>query len=352
MNGRPTLRNPPPSIVDPEGRIAFGVYDRPFATVNLDEARLRWGWFRLGRRASEWRLKQWQHFVLLLPEALLTFAIVDSKYLRVSWCHFADHAGGLHFEHERKGPLLDLGTASALWNDKTFVHAHRYRIDVDNCLTRSEHRIRMLITGDGDKAPIEADLRCLHDLEAITPLVGVLPVGGGRAAYSHKVPLPMEGTVKVGDRLLRATASDSFAILDVHKAHYPRHTWWNWATFAGRDEQDRAVALNLTSNVNRNDEHVSENGVWVDGKLEMLAPARFELEPHDPLSPWHLTTADGGVDLTFEPRGKRGEDLRLGVVRSVFQQPYGVFSGTIRAAGGMVRVKDAWGVCEDHDAIW
>ena len=352
MCGRPTLCEPPPAIVDRRGDIAFGVYGRPLRSVNLDEARLPLGWLRMGRRASELRLKEWQHFVLLLPEAMLTFAIVDSKFLRVSWCHFSDHEGKTHFEHERKGPALDLRTARELWNDRTHVSARRYRIEVDNALDRHEHRIRILIAGDGTKPSIEADLRCLHDLEQVSPLVVVLPVGRGRAAYSHKVPLPMEGTVRVGDRVLVARAADSYAILDIHKAHYPRHTWWNWATFAGRDDAGRSVGLNLTSNVNRDDARFNENAVWLDGKLETLAPARFEFDPNQPLEPWHLGTKDGAVDLTFEPRGERSEDLQLGLVRSVFHQPYGVFSGTIRCTRGVLRVKDAWGVCEDHDAVW
>ena len=352
MIGRPTLCRPPTSVVDSDARIALGVYDRPFSNVNLDDVRLPLGWLHMGRRLSRMRLKEWQHYVLLLPEAMLTFAIVDSKFLRLSWCHCAELGASQHFEHERQGATLDLRIARELWNDQTYVRSHRYRIEVDNRLGRGEHRIRMMIAADGDKAQIEADLRCVHDLNAIDPLVVVLPVGRGRAAYSHKVPLPLEGTIRVGDRVHRASQGDAFAILDIHKAHYPRHTFWNWATFAGRDEEGKAVGLNLTSNVNREDEHFNENAVWVDGKLETLAPARFELDPGDPLAPWHLTTADGAVELSFEPRGKRSENLRLGLVRSVFQQPYGVFAGTIRCAAGVLRVRDVWGVCEDHDALW
>jgi len=185
MTGRPELHPPPASIVDPHGRPAFGVYDRPFESANLDEARLPLGWVRLGRRVSSLRLKQWQHFLLLLPDAVLTFAIVDSGFLRVSWCHFADHDGRCCFEHERKGPLMGMGIARSLWKDRTFVHAHRYRIDVDNRLSAGEHEIRMLIAGDASGEAVEADLRCLHDLKAITPLVVVLPVGRGQAMYTQ-----------------------------------------------------------------------------------------------------------------------------------------------------------------------
>ncbi|HPB98960.1 MAG TPA: DUF2804 family protein, partial [Polyangiaceae bacterium] len=80
--------------------------------------------------------------------------------------------------------------------------------------------------------------------------------------------------------------------------------------------------------------------------------ARFTHDPFRSLEPWKIGTADGAVDLSFRPLGERRENLRLGLIRSVFHQPFGVFSGTIHAHGQMVRIDDAWGICEDHDALW
>jgi hypothetical protein len=352
MPDRPVPCAPPDAIVDASGHIALGVYDRPFRKANLADASLSLGPIPLGRTASRLRLKEWQHFAIVLPEAMLTFAIVDAKVLGASWCHFVNRDGTGQFEHEHKGPLLNVRVARDLWDDETYVRTHRYRIQVRNHLDAGEHRIRIFIRGHGGAPSIEADLRCLHDLERITPLEVVLPVGPGRAMYSHKVPLPVEGTVTVGHRVLEAKPGEARAILDVHKAHYPRHTWWNWATFVGRDDTGRSIGLNLTSNVNRRDEQFNENAVWLDGRMEMLAPARFELNPNQPLEPWRIRTVDDAVDLVFRPLGERSEDLHVGLLRSVFHQPFGTFSGTIRTVGGTVHVTDTWGICEDHDAIW
>jgi hypothetical protein len=110
--------------------------------------------------------------------------------------------------------------------------------------------------------------------------------------------------------------------------------------------------LNLTQNVNTDDTRYNENGIWVDGRLEHLGPARFDFDPRDVLAPWRLTTADGAVDVTFHPEGERSESIRAGIIRSVFHQPYGTFTGVVRHGGQTLHVDEMYGVCEDHDALW
>ncbi|HQK19758.1 MAG TPA: DUF2804 domain-containing protein, partial [Polyangiaceae bacterium] len=348
----PTLefRDPPEAIVDADGHVALGAYRRPFRHANLEQARITLGRIPLGRVGSRLVLKEWQHVAIILPEAMLTYAIVDAKYVKTSWCHFVNRDGTGQFEHARKG--LRLRVARDLWNATTQVRAHGYRIHVHNHLDVGEHTIRIHIHNDGRAPSVEAELRCMHDLERNPPLEVVMPVGPGRAMYSHKVSLPIEGTLKVGQRVIDVCADEARAIWDVHKAHYPHRTWWNWATFAGKDDQGRTVALNLTRNINRRDDEINENAVWLDGALQRLGPARFTHDPFRSLEPWKIGTADGAVDLSFRPLGERRENLRLGLIRSVFHQPFGVFSGTIHAHGQMVRIDDAWGICEDHDALW
>ena len=65
-----------------------------------------------------------------------------------------------------------------------------------------------------------------------------------------------------------------------------------------------------------------------------------------------VTTDDGAVDLAFNPEGERSENIRAGVIRSVFHQPYGTFSGVVRFGDQVVNVDQMVGVCEDHDALW
>jgi len=342
----------PSRMVNEQGQVQFGVFDAPFRELNLEDARVAWHGVTLPRPVVSFRLKRWQHFGLVLPEVFVGVAAVDVGLLRTSWCHVVDRVAHTQFEHTRMGPLMDVRIAEALWDDRSHVHARGYRLDVHNHLSAGEHRMSLEVDPAKGKPAIQASLRCVHDLERIRPLVVVLPVGPNRGMYSHKVALPLSGTVRVGDRVHRAELDTSFAILDIHKAHYPRHTWWRWATFAGPDDGGRAVALNLTQNVNLDDTRLNENGLWVDGRLEHLGPARFEFDRRDVLARWHLSTADGAVDVTFHPEGERSENLRAGIIRSVFHQPYGTFTGVVRHGGRELRVEEMFGVCEDHDALW
>ncbi len=347
-------RTPAPDpLVDEHGRVTFGVFDGPLRSINLDCARIRKGPLPLKGPLARFRLKEWQHFTLDLPGFFGTFAIVDSKFLKVSWFHGVDRETGDGWEHGRQSPLLRTRLARELWEDRCEVRARGYRIEVENRLDVHEHRIRVDIAARGDRPAVRGELTCLHDLSRITPMVVVLPVGPNRGMYSHKVPLPLRGELEVGGRTFVARPEDSQTILDVHKAHYPRHTWWNWATCAGRDAGGRLLGINLTRNVVEDDDRYNENGVWVDGELHHLGPARFEFDEERVLEPWRLSTTDGAVDLVFRPEGERADHIELGLVRSVFHQPYGRFEGTVQLPGGeTLEVRDLYGVCEDHDARW
>lgn len=342
----------PSSLVQDDGTVRYGVFDKPFRRLGLEGARLE----VRGRPAPpswvRFRLKRWQHFALVLPDLFVGFAMVDAGFLKTSWCSVADRKRGNHFEHGRQAPVADVQLSEALWNERSHFRGRGYGIGVHNHLEEGEHRVRIRIDRRRGRPAVQADLVCLHDLERNQPLVVSMPVGPNRAAYSHKVALPLEGRVRVGEREHVADPENSFALLDVHKAHYPRHTWWRWATFAGRDDQGRLLAMNLTANVNREDHAVNENVFWIDGTMQRLSPARFNLDRRDPMAPWRLSTAEGEVDLVFTPEGRRRENVRLLFARSVFQQPWGRFRGRIRTGDDTYEIPDLFGICEDHDALW
>jgi len=337
-----------------QGWARVGIYDEEFSAVNLDQAWIISGGLRVPPPLSRLRLKQWQHFALVLPELYVGLAVVDPGFgLGTSWCHVVQRdAGHGGFEHRHQGPRVKVHVSRQLWDGVTRAGVKGYHVEIKNALSRGEHRIQLAIDARRDRPAVRAALRCVHDLAAIRPLVAVLPVGEGRAMYTHKVPLPLEGAITVGQRSYTATPDRCFALLDIHKAHYPRHTFWNWATLVGRDARGRVLGLNLTRNVNPDDRELNENALWVDGQLRRLGAARFELDRDDVLRPWRVRTLCGAVDLVFTPRGERSERLNLWLMRSMFHQLHGTFSGTVRSVEGVLDIDRLFGLCEDHDVRW
>ncbi len=331
------LAPPPPRLVDEHGAVeAFGMWAGAIANVNLADARVQGLPGRLGRT----RLKRWQHIAVIHPEAALTFAIVDAGFLRVAWVQGIDRATGEVFEHHLKSPFLDLKLSRSLWDERCSLRAGGGSVEIHNDLDHERHGVRIDMPARKDLPAVSASLEIPA---SATPLVVNLPVGRGRAMYSHKVVHPVQGSFTFGERRFECDPASTHAIFDVHKAHYPRNTWWNWATFVGRSG-DRVIGLNLTKNV-VTDPAMHENAVWVDGELRLLSPARFDLPPD---GPWTMGTEDGSVELSFEPQGERQENVRAVVIESVFQQKFGRFRGRI----GDIELDEAFGLVEDHRSRW
>lgn len=342
----------PSCLVDPSGKVAAGVFSAPVGSANLEAAQPTVCGLRLPHPLARLRLKSWHHYALILPEAFVGLAVVDTGYLRTSWCFVVDRRTNRSAEHARLGPLLDLHVPEDLWLSTGHVRSRGYQVELASRLAQGEHELGLEIDGGKGRPEVRGRLRCLHALDRVKPLAVCLPLGEGRFMYSHKVALPLEGELAIGGERLRASPETSCAILDVHKAHYPHHTFWRWATFAGRDARGRLLALNLTKNVVTDDERWNENAVWCDGEVEPLGAARFSFNEKNVLAPWKLETSCGSVSLTFRPQGERKQSLKLGLIRSVFHQPYGAFTGTVRFRGETLAIEQLFGLCEDHDSLW
>jgi len=339
----------PEHLVDATGRPIRGVFEDLPRSANLEDARLPGH----GRAWSRFRCKTWQHWAVISPEVFLGVAVVDTRYLHTTWCSVVQDPAGKsrHFEHAHKSPIAELRVADDLWDAHTTYRSAGYVVDIHNHVDAGRHDLRVDVSARGRLPAVRAELTVWHDPKRIQPLAVALPVGDG-VMYSAKFVVPVEGVLKVGDREYGLSAASAFAIADVHKAHYPRRTWWNWATFGGRDARGRLLGLNLTRNVHDDADGLNENGGWVDGRLTHYGPALFSFDRARPLEPWRIRTACGAVDLTFTPHGERTENVEAGIVASRFHQPWGTFRGTMRCDDEDVVVDGLIGVCEDHEARW
>ncbi|MDQ3037367.1 MAG: DUF2804 domain-containing protein, partial [Myxococcota bacterium] len=127
-----------------------------------------------------------------------------------------------------------------------------------------------------------------------------------------------------------------------------RRTRWNWAFLMGRARGGEPIALNLVQGFVGE----PECAVWIDGEPVPLAEGRFTFAQEAPERPWRVRTADGAVDLAFEPGGVHREHRDLRVARARFVQPVGTFSGTIDVGGRRLELERVPGVVEDQDVVW
>jgi hypothetical protein len=115
----------------------------------------------------------------------------------------------------------------------------------------------------------------------------------------------------------------------------------------GKTESGKSLSVNLVDKFNEG----IENALWLDGKPMPLSTAHFHyIRPADK-SIWRILTRDNIFEARFRPFGARGENLNMGIMRSQFVQPYGIFDGQIKVNGETEKFS-GYGVTEDHLALW
>lgn len=346
------VSHPVPEAPVRNGVPLWGLYDEPFQRMNLDESRGH-GWFaNLPRLVRRFRLKEWQHIAVVHPEIYLSFAIVDAKMAAKSFAVIYDRRTRSTTNYDRLGTPLQISLPGTLWDGVASFRSGGWNIEIRNELIQERHQVRLSIPGGRGLPPLEAELTLRESMTENRPLVAVLPLPGWMPVYTHKVPAPVEGVIRVGGQEYRCNAEECVGLLDVHKAFYPPHTTWKWATFHGKDIAGRPVGVNLTQNVILHDEQYNENVLWLPGRLEGLSAVRYEI-PEDVRQTWLIRSTDGRVELEFHPEGIRQNRTNIGPIRSSYEQPFGTFKGRLRAADGTLHeVRDIFGVAERHEVWW
>jgi hypothetical protein len=342
------LQEPPEKAVI-SGQAQFGRFGRPFRDLNLLDAECGIPQF-LGLR--RFRLKEWVHIALVHPEWYLSLAMVDLGFLVTSWLHLFDRRTGRAFEHERKLPPGRFHAPANVWDHSGRFEARGYRVAVHDHVDRQVHRFDIEVQERRGLPGVAGSLMMHEDPSQTQPLVALLPLGTNRPMFTHKSACPVTGVLDIGGERVEFTPDRCVGLLDYHKAYYPRRTFWRWATFASINATGSILGVNLTHNVIRDDTRFNENCIWHGNRVSLVGPARFDI-PRDPRQPWTIRTEDGNVNLELVPEGLRRERVNLGLVRSAYDQPYGLYSGTLTdSEGRRHNVEKVFGLAEDHGSTW
>ena len=288
----------------------------------------------LERRLIE---KKWQYAFLSTPEMMLAIAVIDVGYLSSGICAVFDRGSRRLLVDEN--PVLPPICAQVAEEPADGMSARLFGPHIRARLQQVAGRVSIQATW----AHADVDL-LLDATRAPLPITAIAPVGPpGRFDFTHKtVLLPAEGEVRAGN--VRFAVQGQFAGLDYTHGYLARETAWRWAFACGRAGA-HLVAFNFSDGFLQGE---GENVVWMDGEPHATGPVHFSFEPREPLGAWHLRSADGRVDLAFQPEGYRAQTVDLKLILSRYLQPFGTFSGSIDA----VAIEALPGITEDHTARW
>jgi len=326
-----TLPPAPPALHCGAGRVAdYGRYAGRIADLSTAT------WDGSGGLFSRRRLqrKGWMYFGAFSPRYMVGYAVADAGLTATAFVYVYDRQ--TRRLHEQKATVpFGFGAAfapspDAEWALRSGAKAWQARPQGQGWSVRFE--------GAGLKLEME-----FHD------------TGSGMTSIASSLFRPFHHTYKICGMPVRlrvelegqAEDCEASGTLDFTLGYPPRHTDWNWASLDGQTEDGQRVGINLVAHFMNG----LENALWLDGELLPLAQAVFQYEPAQLLEPWRIATADGRLQLEFQPEGQRREDISVGLLASRFTQPFGRFSGTLQTAAGPRRI-EGYGVVEQHRARW
>jgi hypothetical protein len=330
----------PVSLVEGGTRHYGRLAGRP-ATVNpLDE------YTGVRRSLRRLRLKEWLGFTLLHPDLYASLIIQDAKYLCSSEIYVHDRQAGELYQHARNAPPSAVTLPANLMDSTTLFSRPGYRIAYAFHGQHEHHTITIDIATTGGTPALRGELHLLP-LGASAPLSVSSRLPKGRM-YTNKVAFPVEGTLRVGEREFVFDAGRDLAILDEHKSFLPYRTTWTWGTFAAHTPGG-VVGANFVDRPELPGEE-EESCIWTAAGVEPLADITFDRKLPDPLSPWHIASADGRLDVTFTPEGRKSTRHQLGIFAIDYFQLYGTYDGNLRTGDTTTHLDSAHGVCERMNA--
>ncbi|GGY15895.1 DUF2804 domain-containing protein [Paludibacterium paludis] len=321
----------PSTLFGATGTPAFGMYEGIIPSLDwgplaLPSAR------RLTRRLHH---KRWQYAAVSHDAFFLGMAVVDAGWTSAAFAYLFDYASGaVAASLSLDGiPFMPVRIDKASFGDARFERAKRVI-----AMQRRGSMLELVIRSEALRLDAAIELAGMPPV-----LASIAPANWAAHATLKTGALPAQGTVTAGDRQWRFDKAS--ASLDRSDGLLARTTAWRWAS---------AHRPGLGFNLQEGYMGDAENALWLDNRLYRLAAATFGFDAGDPLAPWTVRTADGLLDLVFEPCGARHENRDFFVAASRYVQPVGHFHGTVRdpLSGRTLSVDRLAGVTEDHEARW
>ncbi|MEL0168089.1 MAG: DUF2804 domain-containing protein [Pseudomonadaceae bacterium] len=336
-----------PRLIDASGQPRYGLFPDGVEEINYLDFDLRTVMDKpRPHLAKRFGCNQFQFISLLSPELIVGVAIVDLKLVSNAFVYLFDPRTRRFDEFSFLQPLARHTQIEPRPGDGRAEFAKgTNRIVVDPA---AEPGVRHLLVELDDGTRIDARI---DEGANQQPLSVCTRAGYSGWVFTRKTAARgCSGRVSWQGQQFDLRQLGALAAVDWTAGYMRRETAWNWGSLSCRVPDGRRLGFNLAAGVNETG--FTENGIWLDDQLIKVDMVDFQFDRAEPLAPWQLRSADGQVDLQFEPAGTRQEKLNALVLASNFKQHFGQYRGELRVAGETLTLDGAWGLVEDHYARW
>jgi len=326
------LQTAPDNLVT-DGEFVFGTFSTQFKNVNPLKADKPLGVW-LPEPFLDFRLKEWQAFQFGNERWFMLAVLYNAKVSALAQFIVYDKERNKKYLFEKILAPWKVKVPASIWEGSQSYRDRDCSIEIVSALAKGRFYINICIRDQKGLPDMEGHFEAIHYEGLVAPIVVSIPVGRNRGVYSHKCLMPMQGSLVLGGEKTEFLRTDSFTIIDDHKGFYPYALKYDWVTTAGRDEKGRLIGFNLTDNQTIDVEKYNENCLWVDGRLDLLPPVKFD-RPQGVDGEWIIKDRYGLVDLSFTPVSMGRIDMNILALKVDYFGPLGYFSGTVRDSSGV-----------------
>ncbi|MCL6271736.1 DUF2804 domain-containing protein [Sansalvadorimonas sp. 2012CJ34-2] len=333
-------------LIDNQGRLRQGLHQIPVSEINYRDFHLR---TPMGHKAGALRqwfgFNQFQFTSIISPELIVGTAIVDTKLAVISFVYIYHPSTGKLYNYQFKAPGFGSFSQTSLQPDNGHWF---FRMGKNTVEIKCQNHKRTLLVRLKDGTVIDMTFED-HDFE---PIRCATRADLNGFSYTQKMAgIPCQGRVSCKAGEYDLAEIQACASLDWTAGYLKRRCFWNWICLSSVLPDGRSLGLNGACFTNESS--FTENGFWIDGKLNKTAGIAFNYDSFDLYKPWHIYSTDGMIDLTFEPEGTQTERNNFIIMASNFHQMFGRFSGNlITSSGEKIEIEKLYGFTEEHYAKW
>ncbi len=332
-------------LTGPDGSVHYGWARQPLFKLNMnDAAAMRRHPFRA------WRTKRWEYYYVATPELFFSGMVAHVGYLGNVVVYLYDLQRDLLRQQSVNVPLGHGMTLADHPREGMTGVQTGHGIQLRSCMSADKKRVTVHWPAFDGHDDLDAELSFAWP-EAWESLTVVDPLREGRFAYTTKATcLPATGHIHLGGNDWECEARHAFAEVDWSRGLFENTTLWKWATMSGCSGE-HVVGFNLCNGFH--DRGDNENALLLDGRITKLSGVSFTYDRESIMQPWHVTSPDRRVDVTFTPLVDRRSMTDLGIVHSHIHQLVGRYTGQIIPDGSpAIELPGIIGAAEDHDARW
>lgn len=329
----------PTSIVDENGKVHFGTFNKEFEDMDLLKAKKP---TKVPNFLNKMRLTLWEACEVHVKDGILLAAASDMAVLGKILILFYD-------KNDHKVYQWDITTRSK----KAIIAKNLLNGNETKCQTRQGH-VKFINYFEKGKAQLQGkysnasgSIEFDFNLTRLSdPCVVSIPFGENRPLYSQKDFFKAIGKLVINGKDILVD-EDATAIIDDHRGYYPRRAHYDWLSTMGRfqfDGKKEYLAFNLTRNQSINQEDYNENIVWKEGNSSLLPPINFyknnSLKDFEEGTEWIIKDEHDMVNLKYKITNRFAMLVNVVFIKIDYYVTFGVLEGYIRDEDGKKYVLD------------